>query len=1075
MKLLRTIVLCLLVPAALVAQTNVDKLVKALDSLSLASFNDWKMSPDLKGFKPNGDPTKPGFDDSGWQTLKLNQNVYPDSCWLRKEIILPEKILGKPISGPMIFLVSVDDYGYLWVNGVSKGYFPWDGEFELTPNARPGDRFLIVIKAINTGGPLRLLRAQIASEALKSIRSMIENLSLSLRVGQKLLSFDTYQTSSNKRVDPGTDKSMMDKAEKERLNELLQSTAARVDLKPLIDGPLERFEFTLKEAQTLLLPVDAYAKRFTIYFDANAHIDAAWLWRSKETIEVCKNTFASVLNIMDERPDMTYSQSSAAYYDWMEKLYPDLFKRMQERIKDGRWEIMGGMWIEPDCNIPSGESWFRQLLYAKRYFQQKLGVDVKIGWNPDSFGYNWNMPQFYREAGIDAFITQKIGWNDTNVFPYRLFWWEGPDGSRVLSYFPFDYVNEVKNGYQLVDWLRQFEANTGMTKMMVLFGVGDHGGGPSLEMLERIDQFKKLAIFPKIEFGNAANYLDWIKKHESGDLPVWKDELYLEYHQGTYTTQAKMKMYNRSNEVLLTDAEKFSSLASLSGRPYNSNALEEAWKKVLFNQFHDILPGSGIREVYIDAAETHQEAQEIGKYELQGSLQHIARHINTSKMRDALLVVVFNPLSWDRTDVAKIKLPKGDETLYAVFDEAGKEVPSQSVQIGRYEREMMFVAQSVPSMGYKTYQLKKQKPSGGSVGLAVSTEKLENQFFSVALDPKTGWLRSIVDKRNGKEVLSGQGNELQLLADYPTEYDAWNVGLTGVRYHSTLRKAEVIENGPVRVVVRLYRDYLKPGTKKDFPTEDFPNSFFTQDIVLYSGLDRIYFKNDVDWWEDKTFLKVAFPVSVSDTMATYEIPYGTIQRSTQLRNSWEKAKIEVPARCWADLSDGSYGVSLLNNSKYGYDIKGNIIRLSLLRSPKWPDPTADRGKHMIEYALYPHKGTWREANTVQRGYEFNYPLVGILTDIHKGDLPLQQSFVQLAPANLILTGLKKAEEGDAWIVQWYDAMGESSTATATFPRAPKKVVRSNFLEADGDVIPVENNAVRVPTNKSSVVTLKVYF
>ncbi len=720
MKLVRRIIFTILVPILLSAQTNVDRLVRALDSLSLASFNDWKVSPDLKIFKPVGDPTQPGFDDSGWQTLKLNQNIYLDSCWIRKEIVLPSKILGKPVSGPMKFLVSVDDYGYLWVNGISKGYFPWDGEFELTKDAKPGDRFLLVIKAINTGGPLRLLRAQIASEELQPVRDLIENLSLSLRVGQKLLSFDTYQTSSNQRVDPGTDKSTMDRTEKKRLNDELQAIAAQVDLRPLTDGPLEKFEASLAAVQTHLRPIDAYAKRFTLYFNSNAHIDAAWLWRSIETIEVCKNTFSSVLNMFEARPDFTYTQSSAAYYDWIERLYPDLFRRIQERVKDGRWEVIGGMWVEPDCNLPSGESWSRHLLYAKRYFKEKLGVDVKIGWNPDSFGYNWNMPQFYQDAGIDAFITQKIGWNDTNVFPYRLFWWEGPDGSKVLSYFPFDYVNEVKNGYQLVDWMRQFEANTGLTKMMILFGVGDHGGGPSLDMMQRIDQFRKLDVFPTIEFGNSATYLQWIKQHDLSKLPVWDDELYLEYHQGTYTTQAAMKKYNRSNEVLLTDAEKFSSLASLVGRPYNGKALEEAWRKVMFNQFHDILPGSGIREVYIDATQTDLEAQEIGDIELRGALQQVAQHVNTAKVRNGMPVIVFNPLSWERTDIVRVRLSKGDETDYAVFDENGKEVASQTVPTGRYERELMFIGRNIPSLGYRTYQLKKQKPIAPEGGLVVS-------------------------------------------------------------------------------------------------------------------------------------------------------------------------------------------------------------------------------------------------------------------------------------------------------------------------------------------------------------------
>jgi len=1075
MKLIKIILPLILISFGAFSQTNVDRLVRALDSLTLSSYNDWRVSPDLKTYKPLGDPTQPGFDDSAWQTLKLNQSIYPDSCWIRKEIAFPVKILGKPISGPMKLMVSVDDYGFMWVNGVAKGHFPWDGEFELTKDAKPGEHFLIAIKAVNTGGPLRLIRAEIASEELKPLRTLIENFSLSLRAGQKLLSSDTYQTSSSQRVDPGIDRSTMDRNEKRRLNDLLQSIAARADLRPLIEGPLDRFESSLAELRKELKPVAEYAKRFTLYFNSNAHIDAAWLWREKETIEVCKNTFASVLNMFDARPDFTYTQSAAAYYDWMERLYPDLYKQIQQRVKDGRWEIVGGMWVEPDCNLPSGESWSRHLLYGKRYFKQKLGVDVKIGWNPDSFGYNWNMPQFYINAGIDAFITQKIGWNDTNVFPYRLFWWEGPDGSKVLSYFPFDYVSEVKNPYQLVDWLRQYEANTGFTKMMVLFGVGDHGGGPSLEMIDRIQRFKSLDIYPTIEFGNSATYLNWIKQHDLSTLPVWKDELYLEYHQGTYTTQAKMKKYNRAGEMLMTNAEKFSSMAALAGGSYNSTALEEAWRKLLFLQFHDILPGSSIREVYIDANEKHLEAQEIGKFELEQSLQYLARQINTSKLRQGLPVVVFNPLSWDRTDITRVRMPKGDEAEYAVFDDQGKEIPSQTISTGRYQRDLVFVAEKVPSIGYRSYQIRKQEAASQKSALMVSETKIENEFFLITIDPGSGWLKSLMDKRNGKEILSGPGNELQLLADYPTAWDAWNVGLTGVKYPSTFRRVEIVENGPVRVVLRLYRDYLKPGAKKDFPTEDFPTSFFTQDVILYNGIDRIDFKMDVDWWEEKTFLKVAFPLSVSDTVATYEIPYGTIRRSTQLRDSWEKAKVEVPAQRWADVSRGDYGVSLLNNSKYGYDIKGNTIRLSLLRSPNWPDPTADRGKHSIEYSLYPHSGTWRAAGTVQRGYEFNNPLIAVMTDAHTGKLPEANSFVRLSPSNLVLTSIKKAEDSGAWVIQWYDAGGEESQATLLLPRVPKKVVRTNFLEEEGAPVAAEKNLVRVNTKRSSVVTLKVYF
>ncbi len=1064
-----------LLPLSLFSQSNVDKLLRALDSLTLASYNDWKVSPDLGKFVPLGDPAQPGFDDSKWETLRLNKSIYPDSCWIRRDIVIPEKILGKPVHGPLRLVVAVDDYGYMWINGVSKGYFPWDGDFLLTDDAKPGEKFTIAIRAINTGGPLRLITAKVESEEAKALRTVIDNLSLSFRVGQKLLSFDTYQTSSNQRVDPGTDRSSIDGAEKQRLNDLLQSIAAKVDLHALSNGPMAEFQSSVAETRKELKPISEYAKRFTLYFDANAHIDAAWLWRDLETIEVCKNTFNSVFNMMKARPDFTYTQTAAAYYDWMERYYPDTFKKIQEMVKDGRWEITGGMWIEPDCNLPNGISWSRHLLYAKRYFKEKFGVDVKIGWNPDSFGYNGNMPLMYQEAGIDAFITQKIGWNDTNVFPYRLFWWESDDGSKILSYFPFDYVNEIKNPYQLVDWMRQFEANTGMTKMMILFGVGDHGGGPSIEMMIRIDQLRNVDVYPTIEYGNTTNYLSWIRQHDLSKLPVWKDELYLEYHQGTYTTQANTKAENRKCETLLRDTELFSSLAALQGRPYNSEGLESAWRLVLFNQFHDILPGSGIRENYIDSEEKYMQAKKIGNFELNKSIEVLANEVNTSKFKKGTPIVVFNPLSWVRADLVQYSLPEGDYSDYAVFDSQGKEVTSQIIPVDPLNRQVLFTAENVPSVGYKTYELRKQKAASVQSNLSITSSTLANEDFVVKINPTTGWVSSIVDKRTNRELLTGEGNRLQLLEDKPREYDAWNIGLTGVEYPSKFVKAEIVEQGPLRVVLRLYRTYLKPGVKKDFPTEDFPSSFFTQDIILYKNSDKIDFKTDVDWWESHTMLKVAFPLAVQDTIATYEIPFGTIERSTQMRNSWEKAKVEVPALRWVDLSQSDYGVSLVNNSKYGFDIKGSLIRMSLLRSPKSPDPTADMGKHSTEYALYPHQGRWQTAQTVHRGYEFNNQLIAVATGVHKGKLGETHSFVQLEPANLILRTVKKCEGENAWMFQWYDVDGKQTEATLTLPQNPKKTVTSNIMEEDGTAVESAGNQVHLRTKPHSVVNVKVVF
>ncbi|HVO75273.1 MAG TPA: glycoside hydrolase family 38 C-terminal domain-containing protein [Ignavibacteriaceae bacterium] len=1057
-------------------QTNVDNLTHLIDTLTTYSYDEWKVSPNLKEAKIEGNPYSIDFDDSEWEELKINQPLNFDSCWIRKEIELPDEILGQEVKGKAVLSITADDYGYVWVNGEEKGYFSWDGDFTLTEKAEPGQKFLVAVKIINTANVLRLLRAEINVESAKEVQTKIRDFSLGMKTAQRLLSLETYQTNARVKYDPGIDKSDIPKDERTKLNELLQETADEIDAGVLEYGEADNFLANLQEVRPKLEPIKEFIKRFTLYFDANAHIDAAWLWRKRETVEVCKNTFSSVFNVMQSYPGFTYTQSAAQYYDWMEKIYPDVFQKIVENVYNNRWELSGGMWIEPDCNLIDGVSWDRHLLYAKSYFKAKFGKNVKIGWNPDSFGYNWNMPMFYKNAGINAFITQKIGWNETNVFPYRVFWWESPDGSRILSYFPFDYVNTITQAYQLVDWLRQFEANTGFKKMMVLFGIGDHGGGPTKDMIERIEHLKSLDFFPNVEYGTAEQYLNWLEEKNLASLPVWKDELYLEYHQGTFTTQAKMKKFNRLSEVLLTDAEKFSSIAKLLGGRYLSADLDTAWKYTMFNQFHDILPGSGIGEVYSDAAEDYKDVIESGNYVLQNSLGDLAARINTSAAKigkEAL--VIFNPLAWERTDLVTLELDKGDFSEYTILNTNGKQIPSQVLSNGRYGRKIIFIADKVPGLGYKTFAIKKGKAPYIKSSLRASENNLENEFFTVTINPSTGYITSIIDKRNNKEILASGGNELQLLEDKPSAWEAWNLGLTGVKYPLHFDKLEVIEAGPVRAVVRAYFSYLKPGVKKDFPTPNFPSSFIYQDIVLYSGADRIDFKTSVDWHEEKTMLKTAFTVSVKDTSATYEIPYGTIKRSTKRETSWQKARYEVPAIRWADLSDNNYGVSLLNNSKYGYDIKDNVMRLSLLRSPKWPDPNADMGKHEIEYALYPHSGDWKAANTVKKGYEFNTPLIAFRTGIHSGELPTEKSLISINGDNLILTSVKKAQDSDALIIQWYESKGEDTEALINLPKRPKKILESNFLEEDGDKINFSGNSVKVKTGKNSVKTIKVYF
>ncbi|MFZ5516853.1 MAG: glycoside hydrolase family 38 C-terminal domain-containing protein [Candidatus Zhuqueibacterota bacterium] len=1086
-KILLLIWIVLVSASCILAQeqhpTVIDQVCNHLDSALNIRFDHWKYSATM-----TPDAWKPDFNDAAWKTLALDEEVFPDSAWLRRTIVIPNSILGKkPDGGRLTFLVTVDDAGFCWIDGQKKGLFKWDGAFVLTEQAQPGQKFDIAIKAINTGGPLRIIDAKIVWDRVAPISQQIEDYALSLQVGQKLLSNDTYLRIGRTRLDSGVDHSEVPQQQRIELRNQLEQAARLLDISALKKGQLEAFQKSLAQSREALKPIGEFARQFTLVFDANAHIDCAWLWRYLETINVAKNTFTSVLDMMDARPDFTYTQSQAHLFWWMETMHPDVFARIQEQVKNKRWEMVGGMWVEPDCNLISGESWARQLLYGKRYFREKFGVDVAIGWNPDSFGYNWNMPQFYRDAGISAFITQKIGWNDSNMFPYRLFWWQGPDGSRLLTYFPYDYVNTLKNPFSLVDWLRQYESNTGFRKMLVLYGVGDHGGGPDLAMIDRIERLKQLDIYPRVEYGTAAGYLSWLREHDLSRLPVWDDELYLEYHRGTYTTQSNTKKYNRESENLFTTAEQLATCANLHGRPYSASDFYEGWRGVLFNQFHDILPGSSIHPVYKDSDALYEQSQQIARHELEASLDFFAQRIDTRVPKGATPILIYNPLAWERTDLVELALPESDQSRYAVFDSNGRELPCQIVSIDRYQRKLLFVATTVPALGYTVYHLKNQAASRQHTTLTATKTTLENEFYIVKVDTETGWLNSVYDKRLTRELLAGYGNELQLIKDTPAAYDAWNLGL-GERYPSSFRGIELIESGPVRSVIRVKHDFLKPGIIKSYPTPNNPNSYFEQDIILYHGIDRIDFCTHADWWEDHVMLKVAFNVTASDSVATYEIPFGTIQRPTTKRTDWEKARYEVSQQKWSDLTDvsNSYGISLLNRAKYGGNIHGSEMRLSLLRSPKWPDEMADMGSHRLEYALYPHAACWKTAGSVRKGYEYNNPLIARLATPHTGELDKTRSFISVAPAGVVLNTAKKAEPAFSfaptapaaaemiWILRLYESAGKETEAKITLPQHVKRAVVSNLLEEDGEPLPVEKNTVTVKLASNRIVTIKLW-
>jgi alpha-mannosidase len=795
----------------------------------------------------------------------------------------------------------------------------------------------------------------------------------------------------------------------------------------------------------------------------------AWLWPWTETVEVVRNTFSSILQLMQDYSDFTFTHASAQTYAWMEEKYPALFDRIRERVREGRWEPVGGMWVEPDLNLPDGESFVRQLLVGKRYFQEKFGVDVRIGWNPDSFGYNWQLPQIYKKSGIDFFVTQKLGWNDTTRFPYKLFWWEAPDGSRVLTYFPHDYVNST-DPVRMARDLAAYSPAMGHPQMMHLYGVGDHGGGPTRRMLELARRWQAPAsLYPRLSFGTAQGFFDGITLRLADlKLPVWKNELYLEYHRGTYTTQAETKKNNRRSEELFLDAEKFSSLAFLLGGSYPQEALRSGWKKVLFNQFHDILPGSSIGPVYRDAARDYAEARRLGNEILGGALDELTAHIRTEG--PGVPVVVFNPLAWPRTDVVEVDVRfPGAVSDLEVRDPSGRPVLAQIVSRDAERRKftLRFLAESVPSLGYKVFHFvpvakARQLPSS----LVARAHTIENEFLRVRVDPKSGCITSLFDKTEAREALapSACGNLLQLFRDTPRAWDAWNIDADFENQKWDLAEAKdvkLVENGPTRALIRV--------------TKEFQKSRFIQDVMLYPKVARVDIRMEVDWQETHALLKVAFPVAVQSGSATYEIPYGTIDRPTTRRTPEEKAKFEVPALRWADLSDATHGLSLLNDSKYGYDARDNVLRLTLLRSPTWPDPHADRGHHEFIYSLYPHAATWREAGTMRRGYELNYRLLPLVVQAHQGTLPLAHPFVEVSPENVVLTAVKKAEDDGALILRFYEFAGRDTAVHLRLPPGATRACETNLMEKDERVLPLQADEIVVPTRPYEIKSVRVQF
>jgi alpha-mannosidase len=743
----------------------------------------------------------------------------------------------------------------------------------------------------------------------------------------------------------------------------------------------------------------------------HAHIDTGWLWPVRESVRKCARTFSAQLALIDKYDNYIFGASQPQHYEFTKTHYPEIYRRIKKAHQAGRWELQGGMWVEADCNLISGESMIRQILHGKNFFMDEFGEDVDNLWLPDVFGYSAAMPQILRKSGIHFFLTQKLSWSQFNEFPHHTFLWRGIDGSEIMTHFPPENTyNSQLDTHYLVPAAEHFKEKDFINEFISVFGVGNGGGGPKEENLELGRRMSDLEGAPKVRFGTAKSLFDKLRKYED-EVQTWSGELYLEYHRGTLTSQALVKKQNRQLEQQLRAVEFLWSC--LPAGQYPARDLDDIWKKVLINQFHDILPGSSINLVY---QTTHAEYN----WALEQSARLLAGGANALFRVDENRLVLMNVLHYPFTGA--VTLPENWQGC-RVTDEHGNELPVQS------EKEITVALVAVAPYSFLT--LHKQDAQAVNEteqgGLILENDLVRYQFS------EAGELLGVRDKVNQKEILQPgqQGNVLTLYDDHPNNWDAWDIEFyyrDAVLETAQAVSSHALGSGSVRSGIRFER---KVG-----------NSRIRQDVYLEQGTARLDFHTTVDWQEKKKMLRVAFPVNVRSDFASYDIQYGYVRRATHRNTMWEKAKFEVPAHRYADLSDHDYGVALLNDCKYGYYIHDNVMDLNLLRGPDYPDADADLGQHEFTYALYPHTGDLLHSDVMAQAAQLNQGIRLFAGYSSTGSGPVWQ----LRGEGLSLESVKKAEKEDCLVLRIVETLGRHSAGTLNISDSAARLVETNLME-----------------------------
>lgn len=987
----------------------------------------------------------PDYDDRDWQLVRLMRtwSSADGEAWFRLKPALPAEVEGIDLAGTDVELdIFLTIGAAVYVNGELRFREPsWSDTraipLPLTRHYRPGEPLTLVVRC-NAGDGFGLF----LSAGLRFGR--LADAIFELDVARSQFAFTRFL------AEAGADRA--DKAA------AWQRAADALDLGALDRNDWPAWRASLEAARAELAPFAAEAKTYTANLIAHSHIDMNWLWPWQETIDVCRRDFTSVDKLMSAYPEFVFSQSQAAVYQAIEQRQPDLFARVRERVREGRWDVTASTWVEGDLNMACGEALVRQLLHTRRYIGDRFGIEPPICWEPDTFGHIATLPQILRKSGVRYYYFCRAGRR------YPLFWWEGLDGSRVLALQDLRGYGGENRPSDIVGSVLDFAAPCGIHNSLYVYGVGDHGGGATARDIEAARRIDALPYLPRARPGSTVAFYEKALE-ESPALPVVRGELNTVF-EGCYTSHADIKRLNRDGENSLLTAESLATLATaMTGQPYPLAELAEAWRALCFHQFHDILCGCAIGVTYREARERFADIARVTQQARRDALNALAAAVNTAgQAGEGRRIVVFNPLGWECDAVVQVALAELDgEAPQALMDDAGRLTPAQTGSDMAGNAVALFVAEKLPALGARVYRpvalteaQQAMLEAEGAARADADSNTLENGLVRLRVNPASGAIDQLIDLASGRDlagpwagwgpearVNAGMLNRMQILWEQPHPMSAWNIGdITRVDHLITGAEARVVEQGPVRAVIEVQRKFL--------------NSSLRQRICLCRRLRRIDFETQVDWRErgsahhDAPMLRVTFSPALGDSRATFEIAFAGLERTADGR--------EVPALRWADLSEleapsapstgggpfglssrhetvpqTGYGLALLNDGKHGHQAHGNTLGLTLLRASYEPDNNPDEGLHQFTYALYPHAETWREAGIIQRAAELNQPAAVVVTDAHTGRLEPGRAWLACESPSVLVSAVKLAEDqpehGAAIIIRLYEAHGRAAEAT----------------------------------------------